>query len=125
MREWSPPQGLIIQPGAILVPGRVGYVPPSDSEAERFAVVHERAEYLLASLCAPFAMAGCPGSPGQNDGHIYSLTEVSVARWDLSSLTSAELDSLQLAIDAQRQAGIGKPCAATVADRRALGGGSR
>lgn len=93
-REWSPPQGLIIQPGAILVPGRVGYVPDAVSWPERFDVKGPH-------LRTPWSDPGRPVPA--DEGDIANIQPVSVPRWDLSSLTEAELDSLQVAIEAQRQ----------------------
>jgi hypothetical protein len=127
VKTWSPPQGLIIQPGSLLVPGRVGYVPgmltvpawhDGDDRPERFIVEHREEDgrtFLMRRFCFP-------GQPSAAAIIGPDLTEVSIPRWDLSSLTAAELDSLQVALEAQRQAGIGNPCPATVADRRALAG---
>lgn len=121
MKTWSPPQGLIIQPGSILVPGRVGYVPePYDMEwgwgRQRFEVDDSGARIALSkrNLVPGTSDEWTSGESGP------LLTPVSIPRWDLSSLTEAELDSLQVAIEAQRLAGIGNPCPATVADRSAL-----
>jgi hypothetical protein len=98
VKTWSPPQGLIIQPGAILFESTktLTHVTTSPGRGP-----NDESREIVWPACA-------------------LLDAVSVPRWDLSSLTEAELTSLQIALDAQRLAGVGNPCPATVADRRAL-----
>jgi hypothetical protein len=122
VKTWSPPQGLIIQPGSLLVPGRPGYVPePWGGAALHRFEVDERDPHDCA-LVSRWLVSGAPRSSGEL---VARVSAVSIPRWDLSGLTEAELDSLQAAIEAQRQAGIGNPCPATEADRRALTGCGR
>jgi len=120
-KSWCQPEGLVIQPGSILVPGRVGYTPSRDWDgalASHFEMISPYGEGRSSWLSVVPSPAGVSGNIGRSNGP--TLSAVSIPRWDLSGLTLAEIDSLAMAIDAQRLAGVGRPCAATVADRDAL-----
>jgi hypothetical protein len=95
-KTWSPPAGLVIQPGGILVPGRAGYV------GYGWTAFTARDNQIIAETIKPAE----PNSGLSFDSSLITRP-VSVIHWDLSSLTEAEIDGLQVAIDEQRNRGVG------------------
>ena len=113
------PIGLIIQPDCLLVPGRPGFVASGDHW--HWMEVFEYEEDNCADLIVYSEnIRGVRHTEDFDRDFPLDLDYVSIPRWDLSSLSERELDSLQVAIDAQRTAGIGNKVPATKAEQSIL-----
>lgn len=122
MRAWVPPPTLIIQPDALLVPGRVGYVEPVEWEEYRHGAETLYLERYDDPLFFASLTRGIPRGLGAHGwtSHVLTLDRVGIARWDLSGLTLDELESLAVAVDAQLNAGPGTLRPTAVAEQQAL-----